>query len=213
MTPKRAEALMTQLNNLYPDAKPELDFKSSFELLIAVILSAQCTDLRVNLVTKVLFEQLNKPEDIEKLTLEALETIIKPCGLYKSKAKHIAETCRMLRDRFDGQLPETREAMMTLPGVGRKTANVVISNAFGVPAIAVDTHVLRVSKRIGFTVQTTPDAVEQDLMRLFKEAHWTHYHHVLIFHGRRMCMARKPHCTECPIQKECQFRQKEVHLT
>ncbi len=204
-----AEGIMTALWAYYPDAKAELDYKNPFELLIAVILSAQCTDKRVNQVTEVLFKTLKIPSDIEKMTLTELEEIIKICGLFHSKAKHLYETCTLLHEKFGNTLPTTREELMTLPGVGRKTANVVISNAFGTPAIAVDTHVNRVSNRIGFTKSQTPDVIEQDLMKLFKKEHWTVYHHVLIFHGRRICHARKPKCVQCVISDHCRYMKKE----
>jgi len=209
MKPAEAEAIMSALWQCYPDAKAELDYLNPFELLIAVILSAQCTDKRVNQVTEVLFKQLKLPSDIYTFSLLQLEEIIKPCGLYHAKAKHIYETCQMLSSQYDDALPATREALMTLPGVGRKTANVVISNAFGTPAIAVDTHVNRVSNRIGFTVAKSPDAIEQDLMKLFKEENWTVYHHVLIFHGRRTCHARKPNCGQCVVVDHCRYFKKE----
>lgn len=204
-----AEAIMTALWQFYPEAKAELDYSNPFELLIAVILSAQCTDKRVNQVTEVLFQTLKKPSDIHHMTLVELEDIIKTCGLYHAKGKHIYETCQILSERYNDTLPSTREALMTLPGVGRKTANVVISNAFGTPAIAVDTHVNRVSNRIGFTTASAPDAVEQDLMKLLKKEHWTVYHHVLIFHGRRICHARKPSCGACVIYDHCRYPNKE----
>lgn len=209
MTKAEAEQIMEMLMACYPDAGPELDFKDAFQLLIAVILSAQCTDKRVNQVTEVLFKQLAKPSDIYKMTIETLEAIIKTCGLYHAKAKHIDATCRAIAEQFGGQVPSTREALMTLPGVGRKTANVVISNAFDTPAIAVDTHVMRVSGRLGFTGQKTPDAIEQDLMKLLRKERWTLYHHVLIFHGRRTCHARKPACPTCAVRLNCRYTQKE----
>lgn len=205
MTKRVAEAIMSDLASSYPDAKAELDFKNPFELLIAVILSAQCTDKRVNLVTAELFKKLKVPSDIETMSLKELEGMIKTCGLYHAKGKHIYETCHILAQQFNNQLPTTREGLMALPGVGRKTANVVISNAFGIPAIAVDTHVNRVSNRIGFTQKTAPDAIEQDLMRLFHEENWTLYHHVLIFHGRRVCTARSPECERCRIADRCRY--------
>ncbi len=193
------------LEALYPDARPELDFTNRFELLIATILSAQCTDIRVNLVTGELFKEYNTPEAILTLSVEELGSRIKTCGLYVSKAANIHATCRLLLERHGGEVPGTLEALTALPGVGRKTANVVLSNGFGVPAIAVDTHVFRVSNRIGLANSETVEKTEQQLMKAIPKARWSHSHHLLIFHGRRCCKARKPECEHCPLAGDCRY--------
>ncbi len=191
------------LMKTYPEAKAELDFTSPFELLIATILSAQCTDKRVNETTKVLFKKLSKPTDIYKIELSELESIIKKCGLYRNKAKNISSCCTDLVTIHDGIVPSDKKELVKLAGVGRKTANVVVSNAFGVPAIAVDTHVKRVSNRLGFIKNDNVDKIEERLMKIIEKEKWTKMHHVLIFHGRRICKARNPLCNECPVNHLC----------
>ena len=208
MTKKTIKEIINILETLYPDAKAELDFNTPFELLIAVILSAQCTDVRVNQVTKVLFEIGNAPEKLAGLPLEKIEEIIKPCGLYKTKANNIKTTAEIIVTSFNGVVPSSHEALMTLPGVGRKTANVVVSNAFDTPAIAVDTHVFRVSNRIGLANAKTVDETEVQLMKGIDRQLWTKAHHMIIFHGRRICKARSPLCGECPIRPYCKYFKK-----
>lgn len=193
------------LEKRYPDAKAELDHTNPFELLIATILSAQCTDVRVNKVTADLFKELKSPEDYIFLGQEELGKRIKSCGFYNSKSKSIIGACEMLIDKFGGRVPETIEELMELPGVGRKTANVVASNSFGVDAIAVDTHVFRVSNRIGFAKSDDVLEVEKQLMRMIDKDMWTKAHHIIIFHGRRTCKARNPLCGECPITEYCNY--------
>lgn len=202
---KNINEILDKLEELYPDAKCELNYTTPFELLIATILSAQCTDVRVNIVTGKMFKKYNTAKEFNKLSLEQIIEDIKTCGLYKSKAEKIKETSRILCENFDGEVPNTLEELITLPGVGRKTAGVVLSNAFNVPAIAVDTHVFRVSNRIGIVHTTTPEKTEFKLMEVIPRNRWSHSHHVLIFHGRRMCKARKPECTECPIKRDCDY--------
>ena len=182
----------------YPDATVELEHSSTFELLIATILSAQCTDVRVNKITRELFKDYNTPEDFIQLTEEELGEKIKSCGFYKVKSKNILATSRIILEEFNGEVPSTMEELITLPGVGRKTANVVLSNAFGVPAIAVDTHVFRVSNRIGLAGSKNVLDTEKDLMNNIEKNMWSKAHHLLIFHGRRICKARKPLCEKCP---------------
>lgn len=191
------------LEEVYPDAKAELNFSNPFELLIATILSAQCTDVRVNKVTKELFKEYKTPEDYLNLSQEELGEKIKSCGFYNNKSKNILGTCEALVSNYDGQVPNTREELIKLPGVGRKTANVVLSNAFSVDAIAVDTHVFRVSNRIGLSSSDNVLDTEKDLMRNIEKSMWSKAHHLLIFHGRRICKARKPKCEICPIIKYC----------
>lgn len=210
LTKKQTMEVIEQLLELYPDARPELDFTTPYELLIAVILSAQCTDIRVNMVTKVLFEKANKPALMRQLGIEEIEKIIKPCGLYKNKSKNIWMTSEIIMRDYNGDVPESIEGLMTLPGVGRKTANVVVSNAFGIPAIAVDTHVFRVSNRIGIVSAKTVEDTEIQLMKKIDRALWTKSHHLLIFHGRRVCKARKPLCEACPLTSCCVYYKRSV---
>lgn len=191
------------LEEVFPDAKAELNFKTPFELLIATILSAQCTDVRVNKVTDVLFKNYNTPKDILKLSQEELGEIIRSCGCYKNKSKNILKTSYIIQENFNGKVPETMEELITLPGVGRKTANVVLSNTFDVPAIAVDTHVFRVSNRIGIANADTVEETEKQLRNRIPEYRWSKSHHLLIFQGRRVCKARRPLCEECSVNEYC----------
>lgn len=204
MTEKQRRAEILQLlAKTHPDAKPELDFTNPFELLIATILSAQCTDKQVNKVTKVLFAACPDAGAIAALPLDKLEGMIKSCGFYRMKAKHILETCNILVSEYQGEVPPQREVLEKLPGVGRKTANVVLSNAFNVPAIAVDTHVFRVSNRLGLANAKTVEKTEQQLMRNIPKDQWSIAHHWLIFHGRRVCAARNPACETCTLYHVC----------
>ena len=191
------------LRTLYPNAKPALEFKTPFELLIAVILSAQCTDVRVNIVTSRLFPRANTPEAIAALGQEQLEAEIHDCGFFRMKAKHILETCDILLHEYGGEVPADFEALQRLPGVGRKTANVVMSVAFHAPAIAVDTHVFRVANRLRLAVGKTPLEVEKGLQKAIPREDWSDAHHWLILHGRQRCKARKPLCGECPLAPVC----------
>lgn len=191
------------LLELYPDAKAELNHSNPFELLIATILSAQCTDVRVNKITAKLFKKARNPEDYIKMGEKELSKYIYSCGFYKVKSKNIIKTCKILVNEYDGKVPETIEDLMKLPGVGKKTANVVASNAFGIPAIAVDTHVFRVSNRIGLADAKNVEETERQLMDNIDKDMWTKGHHLLIFHGRRVCKARNPLCSECKLNKIC----------
>ncbi len=193
------------LEERYKGAKCALDHTSPYELLVATILSAQCTDVRVNQVTAELFEKYNTPEAMTSLSEEELGEKIKSCGFYKNKSKNILETSRRLLIDYKGQVPPTMEELTSLPGVGRKTANVVLSNAFGVPAIAVDTHVFRVSNRLGLAKGKTPEEVEENLMKKLPKNKWSDTHHYLIYHGRQICKARKPQCEECPLAPYCDY--------
>lgn len=187
----------------YRGAKPELQFRNPFELLIAVMLSAQCTDKRVNVVTEKLFQEADTPEAIMGLGLVRLEELIKGCGLYHSKARHILAACQMLCEQYGGEVPHDFEALQKLPGVGRKTANVVMSVAFNRPAIAVDTHVFRVANRLKLATGKTPLEVEKGLMAAIPREKWSAAHHWLIWHGRRLCKSRQPLCDACPLQHVC----------
>lgn len=198
-----SQLIVKNLRQKFPDARCELEFRTPFELLIATILSAQCTDGRVNLVTSSLFAEANTPELIIKLGQTALENKIRSLGLFHNKAKNILAACKVLLEKFRGEVPNDIELLRILPGVGRKTANVVISNAFGIPAIAVDTHVFRVAHRLGIASGKTPEKVEEELMQFFPREKWSLVHHLLIFHGRRICTARKPNCQECPVKEVC----------
>lgn len=204
-TKKEVVEILDLLTTLHPDAQCELVHSTPFELLIATILSAQCTDVRVNIVTKNMYKKYNKPKDFMRLSTEEIEDLIKTCGLYKSKAKKIKETSKTLVEKYNSEVPDSLEELIKLPGVGRKTAGVVLSNSFGVPAIPVDTHVFRVSNRIGMVKENTPEKTEFALMKVVPKERWTHTHHLIIFHGRRICKARKPECENCNIIEYCNY--------
>lgn len=199
MDRNRAAQIMGELAKLYPDARPELNFSNPFETLIATILSAQCTDKRVNMCTAKLFPLYPDAHAMAKLTAEELEPFIKECGLYRNKAKNIVAACRALVEQYDGVVPSNRKELMALPGVGQKTAGVVLMAAFGDPQIPVDTHVFRVSRRIGLADVDTPEKVEVQLQNLLEKDIWIYGHHLLIWHGRRICHAQKPECDKCPL--------------
>ena len=201
--------IVKTLLDTYPDAKCELEYKSPYELLVATVLSAQSTDIRVNIVTKELFKNYNTPEKILKLGEEKLMEYIKSIGFYNVKSKNIIALSHLLIQNYDSQVPDEMDELLKLPGVGRKTANVVLSNCFGVPAIAVDTHVFRVSTRLGFSDKKDPLQVEQDLMKKISKKYWTDAHHAFIFHGRRICKARNPICELCSVQSYCKFYKKK----
>ncbi len=203
--PKIREALRL-LREAHPNAKPALVFTSPFELLVATILSAQCTDRQVNLCTAELFPVANTPETIAAMTEPELNAYIKSCGFYHTKGRHILETARILCAQYGGEVPRDRDTLTTLPGVGRKTANVVVSNAFGIPAIAVDTHVFRVANRIGLAEASTVEKTEQQLMQNIPETDWSSAHHWLIYHGREICAAQRPKCDLCTLSALCQYR-------
>ena len=191
------------LGEVYKDTKPALIFRNPFELLIAVILSAQCTDKRVNVTTARLFQKAATPAAILSMGLGALEEEIRDCGLFRNKAKNIMATCQILCEQYGGEVPADFRKLQELPGVGRKTANVVMSVGFGAPAIAVDTHVFRVANRLKLAVGDTPLAVEQGLMKAIPKEKWSAAHHWLIWHGRNVCKARKPLCGACPLAEVC----------
>ena len=195
----RAAEVMRELEKLYPEARPELNFSNPYETLIATILSAQCTDKRVNMVTERLFPLFPDAFAMAKLEPEDLEPHIRECGLYRNKAKNIVAACRALVEQYDGVVPSTRQELMKLPGVGQKTAGVVLMAAFGDDQFPVDTHVFRVSRRIGMADANTPEKVEIQLKELLPREIWTFGHHLLIWHGRRVCDARKPACDRCPL--------------
>ena len=199
-----AKKVLASLKKAYPDAGCSLSFQSPLELLVATILSAQCTDVQVNKVTPELFRQFHSAEDYAAAPLEQLEEVIRTTGFFHNKAKNIQNSCRKIIEQFGGKVPDTMESLTSLPGVGRKTANVVLNNGFGQnDGFVVDTHVFRLSHRLGLVKGKTPDKVEQELMKLFPQTDWTYLSHALILHGRKVCNARKPHCTDCSLAKDC----------
>ena len=206
MKKEEAIQILNILKNTYPDAKCSLDFTTPFEMLVAVILSAQCTDERVNKTTPAIFAKYSTPEDFSKIPLETLEDLVHPCGFYKNKSKNIKATAQRIIDDFDGNVPSTMEELLSLPGVGRKTANVVMLEAFNKPqGIAVDTHAKRLSNRIGFSQNETPEKIEKDLLKLFPYEYLKDVNHILIYHGRALCTARSPKCNICPINRFCMY--------
>ena len=202
-TKQRYDGVIAWFSEHMPVAESELHYSDPYQLLVAVILSAQCTDKRVNVTTKRLFSKVKSPEDIMAMGLAALENEIRDCGLFRNKAKNILAACQMLCTEFGGQVPDDFDALQRLPGVGRKTANVVMSVAFHHPAIAVDTHVFRIANRLQLATGTTPLAVEQGLMKNIPKEKWSDAHHWLIWHGRKICKARKPACDICPLAPVC----------
>jgi endonuclease-3 len=199
----RAGRVLAALSRDYPDAATELDFGTPFELLIATILSAQATDVSVNAATPALFRAYPDARALAAASAAQIEPFIRTIGLFRTKAKNIVAAAKQLVERHAGEVPADFDALLALPGVGRKTANVVASNAFGRPGIAVDTHVGRLARRLKFSRHDDPNKVEHDLESLFPESQWTFLHHALILHGRRVCHARKPACDACPLTAEC----------
>lgn len=200
--------ILDLLTERYPEAHCELYFNTPFQLLVATILSAQTTDQKVNEVTEELFKDYGTPERLITLSEEELAEKIKTIGLYKTKSKNLLKTTRILLEKYGGEVPRSMEELISLPGVGRKTANVVLSNAFGVPAIAVDTHVFRVSNRIGLADSDDVLKTEKQLMEIIPRSEWSFAHHLLIWHGRRICHARNPKCMECPVFSLCRYASK-----
>jgi endonuclease-3 len=210
VNPEKRQEIFLRLQIANPHPTTELEYHSAFELLVAVILSAQATDISVNAATRQLFPVANTPQSILDLGEEKLRDHIQRIGLYKTKAKHIIQTCRLLLKNHGGQVPQTREALEALPGVGRKTANVVLNTAFGHPTIAVDTHIFRVSNRTNIAPGKTPLEVEQKLLKFVPNQFKQDAHHWLILHGRYVCQARKPKCGICNIADLCEYRHKEI---
>lgn len=206
----KREAILKILEDTYSGTKTALNYNSPFELLIAVILSAQCTDERVNKITARLFPKFDTPEKMGALNQEEMEEQIRDCGLYHAKAKNILATCHMLVQEFDSEIPDNITTLMKLPGVGKKTANVVASIIYNVPAIAVDTHVFRVSHRLGLAKGADPLATEKELQKIIPMEKWSDAHHWFIWHGRKICKARKPLCTECAVLAECPYKEKNM---
>ena len=205
MDKNTSEKILAELERLYPDAKPALQYKSPYELLVAVILSAQCTDERVNKVTDVLFKNYNTPEKMLTLSQEELEKYIFSCGFYHNKVAHILSASRDIMEKFAGEVPSSHDDLKKLAGVGQKTANVVYAVAFGGDAIAVDTHVFRVSNRLGLAHANTPEKTEAQLNEIIPKSEWSKAHHWLIYHGRRVCHSQRPDCANCTLKALCEF--------
>jgi len=202
-TKKNRETLAASLAQAYPDAQCALDHQDPFQLVVATILSAQCTDVRVNLVTPALFARYPGPAELAGAELLELEELIRSTGFYHNKARNLIGMAQALMERHAGQVPPEAKSLGALPGVGQKTANVVLANAFGIPALAVDTHIFRVARRLGLSQAPTPEKVEADLCTLFPRETWIELHHLLIFHGRGSCDARKPRCIDCCLRSLC----------
>ena len=200
---KRVKKILPKLKKTYPNAKTALNYANPLELLIATILSAQCTDVRVNIVTKDLFKKYKSTEDWARAEKKHIESDIKSTGFYRNKAISIQGTCKKIIEQYNGQVPKTMKELIKLPGVGRKTANVVLGNAFGIPAIACDTHVIRLSRRLALSENTDAVKLEFDLAEIVPKRDWTLFSHLLIFHGRNICKARKPDCPNCPVAEHC----------
>jgi len=200
---KRAEQILKRLKKAYPKVESALEYQSPFELLISTILSAQCTDQRVNIVTKTLFIKYRKPEDYIKVSNSELEKDIFSTGFYRQKTKSIKRCCSVLIDKYNGNVPSDFDELTKLPGVGRKTASVVAGNAFGIPAFAVDTHVIRLSSLFGFVETTNPEVIEKRLKKLMPKSDWVEASHLLATHGRNICIARRPKCDECFLADMC----------
>lgn len=206
MNQKQAIKIIEILKEYYPEATCSLDFKTPFEMTVAVMLSAQCTDERVNKTTTLLFEKYGTPESICKMDIEELERIIHPCGFYKNKAKNIKAMAKDVLEKYNGKIPENMEELIKLPGVGRKSANVIMLEAFNNPqGIAIDTHAKRIANRVGLSKETLPEKIEQDILKLIPKKYYKDVNHILVWHGRNICDARKPKCLECPINKYCEF--------
>jgi len=203
--PQRAKKILSVLRKTHLDAKIALNFSNPLELLVATVLSAQCTDTRVNIVTKDLFKKYRRAADYVKVDQQELERDIKSTGFFRNKAKSIQAACNDMVGKFNAQVPDHMDDLLSLAGVGRKTANVILGNAFGVPGIVTDTHVIRLSRLMGLSDQKDPVKLEYALMKLIPQKDWTFFSHLMIFHGRRICIARKPNCDNCPVRTHCCF--------
>ncbi len=204
MNKSKAVEIIEKLKEEYPDATCSLDFNTPFQMLVAVVLSAQCTDERVNKTTPSIFAKYPTVYDFYKMDIKTLEDLIHPCGFYKNKAKNLKAASKMIVEQYDGKVPETMEELTKIPGVGRKSANVIMLEAFHNPqGIAVDTHAKRISNRIGFSKETDPLKVENDLLKLFSKKYYYDVNHLLVWHGRKTCTARSPKCDSCPINTKC----------
>ncbi|MFN4894257.1 MAG: endonuclease III [Pseudomonadota bacterium] len=212
MTPRKRAELLAILAQLYPEPRSELAFSNDFELIIAVMLSAQCTDVKVNQVTPILFKKFPSAARLAKAKLSDVEKIIRPINYFKTKSRNIIATSEILTAKYDGAVPRTHEELTALPGVGRKTANVVLGETGAVPALPVDTHVFRVARRLGLSSSEDTEGVERDLMKQFPSSEWRPLHHRLIFHGRRVCKARNPQCDKCALRQLCPNKPSLLHF-
>ena len=204
LAPERVAAILDALKKTYPDAKCALNHRSAWELLVATILSAQCTDVRVNLATPALFAAFPTPKAMAGASLPELEELIRTTGFFRNKAKSIKGAAKMVTEEFHGEVPHTMDELLRIPGVARKTANVVLGSWFGIAVgVVVDTHVLRISRRLELTKETAPEKVEQDLMKVIPQSSWIEFSHEVIFHGRQICIARKPRCVDCTLERLC----------
>jgi endonuclease-3 len=207
---KKVRHILPLLDQLYPEAQCSLDFRDPLQLLVSTILSAQCTDERVNQVTPALFLKYPDAKAYAEASLEELEESIRSTGFFRNKARNIQACCRILHERFGGEVPASLDTLVELPGIGRKTANVILGNSFGIPGIVVDTHVGRVTQRLGLTKHKDPEKIEFDLMALLPRDHWVKFCHQIILHGRQICQARKPRCEICPLRPHCSYGQQQA---
>lgn len=204
MNQKDVISIIKILKDTYPDAKCSLDFETPFQLLVAVVLSAQCTDARVNLTTPKIFAKYSTPQDFANADIKSIEELFHPCGFYKTKAKNIKATSQILVEKFNGIVPNNMENLMSLPGVGRKSANVIMLEAFNEPqGIAVDTHCKRIANRLGLSMESEPEKIEQDLLKIIPREYYTDVNHILIWHGRNTCTSQKPKCDKCALKEYC----------
>jgi endonuclease-3 len=211
-SPERVRAILDALRKAYPDVVCALNHSNAWELTVATILSAQCTDVRVNLVTPKLFKMFSTPRAMAAASLPELEELIRTTGFFRNKAKSIQGAARVVTEKFGGKVPERMEEILTLPGVARKTGNVVLGSWYGIAVgVVVDTHVMRLSRRLELTKETSPEKVEQDLMRIIPQKRWIAFSHELIHHGRQVCVARKPRCADCTLEKLCNSTDKTWH--
>ena len=213
MNKKDAIIIIETLKKMYPDAKCSLDFSTPFQMLVSVVLSAQCTDERVNKTTPSIFSKYSTPQDFADMDIELLEELIHPCGFYKTKAKNLKRTAQILVEKYDGIVPNNMEDLMSLPGVGRKSANVIMLEAFDLPqGIAVDTHCKRIANRLGFSSESDPAKIEQDLLKVIPKEYYKDVNHIFIWHGRNVCTSQKPKCDSCKLQQYCKFYRSNKQL-
>ena len=213
MNKKDAIIIIETLKKMYPDAKCSLDFSTPFQMLVSVVLSAQCTDERVNKTTPSIFSKYSTPQDFADMDIKLLEELIHPCGFYKTKAKNLKRTAQILVEKYDGIVPNNMEDLMSLPGVGRKSANVIMLEAFDLPqGIAVDTHCKRIANRLGFSSESDPAKIEQDLLKVIPKEYYKDVNHIFIWHGRNVCTSQKPKCDSCKLQQYCKFYKSNKQL-
>lgn len=213
MNKKDAIIIIETLKEMYPDAKCSLDFSTPFQMLVSVVLSAQCTDERVNKTTPSIFSKYSTPQDFADMDIKLLEELIHPCGFYKTKAKNLKRTAQILVEKYDGIVPNNMEDLMSLPGVGRKSANVIMLEAFDLPqGIAVDTHCKRIANRLGFSSESDPAKIEQDLLKVIPKEYYKDVNHIFIWHGRNVCTSQKPKCDSCKLQQYCKYNKSNKKL-